>query len=264
MCSSDPSKIAHVVPDRSKPSTRDTPADLLSQLVIANHILFERGVLDAFGHISVRHPQEPDRYFLACNKAPGLITVQDIIEFDLDSNPLDADGRPVYLERFIHGEIYKARPEVVSVVHSHSPTVVPFTIIKDTPFRAVCHMAGFIGSKPPVFEIRDAVGDGSDLLIRTPSLGEALAREMGQQDLVLMRGHGATVVGHTLKQAVFRAVYTEVNARTQAVASTLGEIICLSAREADAAKLSTEGQAERAWGLWERSAAIMHNSLINA
>lgn len=264
MCSSDPSKIAHVVPDRDSPSTREGLDELLSQLVTANHILFERGVLDAFGHISVRHPNRPDRYFLARNKAPGVIVLDDIIEFDLDSNPLDADGRPVYLERFIHGETYKARPDVMAVAHSHSPTVVPFTIVKNTPFRAVCHMAGFIGAKPPVFEIRDAAGDGTDLLIRSPKLGSDMARVMGESDIVLMRGHGVTVVGHALKQVVFRAVYTEVNARTQAVASTLGEIISLTDREAQATVSSIEGQAERAWGLWERSAAMMHNSLINA
>lgn len=263
MCTSDLSKITQAVPDSNLPSARDGLGELLSQLVTANHILFERGVLDAFGHISVRHPLQPNRYFLARNKAPGLITLEDIIEFDLDSNPLDANGRPVYLERFIHGEIYKARPDVMVVVHSHSPTVVPFTIVKNTPFRAVCHMAGFIGTKPPVFEIRDAASDGTDLLIRSPKLGCDLAQVMGQHDVVLMRGHGATVVAHTLKQGVFRAVYTEVNARTQAVASTLGEIISLSEGEAEAAMLSTEGQAERAWGLWERSAAMMHNSLIN-
>src|SRR5699024_5657373 len=145
-----------------------------------------------------------------------------------------------------------------------SPTVVPFTIVKNTPFRAVCHMAGFIGVNPPVFEIRDAVGDASDLLVRTPELGVDLAKTLGKHDLVLMRGHGNTVVGDTLKQAVFRAVYTEVNARTQALASSIGEIIHLSEGEAQAAKLSTEGQAARAWGLWGRWSTILPNSLINA
>lgn len=264
MCNTNPSDIGQVVSDSDQKSARGSVGDLLADLVTANHILFERGVLDAFGHVSVRHPDHPDRFFLSRNKAPGLVTIEDIIEYDQDSNPIDAAGRSVYLERFIHGEIFRARPDVAAVVHSHSPSVVPFSIVKDTPFRAVCHMAAFIGTRPPVFEIRDSVGDASDLLVTNPDLGKDLAVSLAQHDVVLMRGHGSTVVGDTLKQAVFRAVYTEVNARTQALASSLGDIISLSEGETQTAKVSTEGQAARAWGLWERSAAILHQTLVNA
>lgn len=228
--------------------------DLLQDLVHANHILFDEGVLDAFGHVSVRHPDRPDRFLLARNMAPGLVRAEDIIEFELDGTPVDADGRKVYLERFIHGEIYRARPDVMAVVHSHSPSVVPFSAVKSTPLRPMCHMSGFIGEGAPIFEIRDVAGDATDLLIRNAPLGESLAHSLGDNNVVLMRGHGATVTGPTLKQAVYRAVYVEVNARLQADALRLGPVEYLTPGEAKTAMEMIEGQVERPWQLWKQRA----------
>lgn len=243
-------------------STYQSDSAQLPDLVTANHILYDRGVLDAFGHVSVRHEKFQNKFLLGRNKAPGLMTAQDIIEFDLEGQPLNAAGRSVYLERFIHSEIYKARPDVMAIVHSHSPSVVPFSVVKNSPFRAVCHMAGFIGTSAPVFEIRDFGGDGTDLLITNKALGEGLAKTLGSRALVLMRGHGSTVVAETLKIAVYRAVYTEVNARTQSEASRLGEITFLSEAESQATVKSIEGQVERAWGFWQKTGSATHAALI--
>ncbi|MBB3331712.1 HCOMODA/2-hydroxy-3-carboxy-muconic semialdehyde decarboxylase [Halomonas campaniensis] len=228
--------------------------DLLRDLVDANHILFNEGVLDAFGHVSIRHPENTERFLLARNMAPGLVTLDDILTFDLDGNPIDADDRPVYLERFIHGEIYRARPDVMAVVHSHSPSVVPFSAVKSTPLRPMCHMSGFLGAGAPIFEIRDTAGTATDLLIRDRSLGASLADSLGNDNVVLMRGHGATVAGPTLKQAVYRAIYVEVNARLQADALRLGPIEYLTLDEARSARETTEGQVERPWQLWKMRA----------
>ena len=228
--------------------------DLLQDLVHANHILFDEGVLDAFGHVSVRHPHRPDRFLLARNMAPGLVRAEDIIEFELDGTPVDAAGRKVYLERFIHGEIYRARPDVMAVVHSHSPSVVPFSAVKSTPLKPMCHMSGFLGEGAPIFEIRDVAGDATDLLIRNAPLGESLAHSLGDNNVVLMRGHGATVTGPTLKQAVYRAVYVEVNARLQADALRLGPVEYLTPGEAKTAMEMIEGQVERPWQLWKQRA----------
>ena len=228
---------------------------LLQDLVTANHILYDQGVLDAFGHISVRHDKHPDRFLLARNMAPALVTADDILEFDLAGNALDAAGHRVYLERFIHAAIYRARADVMSVVHSHSPSVVPFSVVKRTPFRAVCHMSGFIGTSTPNFDIAEAAGDCTDLLITNMDLGNALAKALGDRSLVLMRGHGATVVADGLKKAVYRAVYTEVNARTQAEASRLGEVTFLSEGETRATAETIETQVFRAWDFWKPKAA---------
>ena len=235
-------------------ATAAPDSDLLQDLVHANHILFDEGVLDAFGHVSVRHPDRSDRFLLARNMAPGLVRADDIIEFELDGTPVDADGRKVYLERFIHGEIYRARPDVMAVVHSHSPSVVPFSAVKSTPLRPMCHMSGFIGEGAPIFEIRDVAGDATDLLIRSAPLGESLANSLGNNNVVLMRGHGATVTGPTLKQAVYRAVYVEVNARLQADALRLGPVTYLTPGEAKTAMEMIEGQVERPWQLWKQRA----------
>jgi ribulose-5-phosphate 4-epimerase/fuculose-1-phosphate aldolase len=230
---------------------------LLEELAIANRILFAHGVVDAFGHVSARHDGRPDRFLLARNMAPGLVTVPDLLEFDLDGDPVAAGGPPVYLERFIHGEIYRARPDVHAVVHSHSPAVVPFGVAAGVPLRPVWHMSGFIGAAAPVFEIRAAAGEGSDLLIRNGPLGAALAASLGPSCVVLMRGHGATVVGASLREAVFRAVYTEINAKLQRDALALGAVTYLTAGEAEATTRSVGGQIDRAWNLW-RSQAEAH------
>lgn len=240
-----------IIADRSKPAPAADPR-LIADLVTANHILLDQGVVDAFGHVSVRHDKQADRFLLARNMAPGLVTAADILEFDLDGNPIAAQGRAVYLERFIHGEVYRARPDVNAVVHSHSPAVVPFGVAGGVSLRPVWHMSAFIGEGAPVFEIRGAAGDGSDLLIRNNALGVALARSLGPHNIVLMRGHGATIVGATLPQAVFRAVYAEINARLQAEALRLGPVNYLTKEEARAAAATTEGQLNRAWDFWRQ------------
>jgi ribulose-5-phosphate 4-epimerase/fuculose-1-phosphate aldolase len=185
--------------------------------------------------------------------APGLVTAADIMLFDLDGNAVDGDGRPVYLERFIHSEIYRARPDVGAVVHSHSPSVIPFGVVEGEPLRPVFHMAHFLPDATPIFEIR-AVDPESDLLIRNAPLGAALAEAVGSGAAVLMRGHGATVLGGDLKEVVFRAVYTEINARLQASAIQLGPVTYLSRAEAARATESVGKQITRAWDLWRLKA----------
>ena len=228
---------------------------LLVDLVNANHILFNHRVVDAFGHVSVRHDANPDRFLLARNMAPALVTENDIVEFHLDGAPVDAGGRSVYLERFIHGEIYRARPDVHSVVHSHAPEVVPFGVSKNARLKAVWHMSGFLGLDTPVFEIRDSAGASTDLLIRSNDLGEALALSLGGAGVVLMRGHGATVVGETIRQAVFRAVYTQLNAKLQFQAMQIGEVNYLSEGESRTTAEVIGTQIDRAWNLWKQEVA---------
>ncbi|HEX5863092.1 MAG TPA: class II aldolase/adducin family protein, partial [Casimicrobiaceae bacterium] len=171
------------------------PADpgLVDKLVAANRILYRQGVVDGFGHASARHDQSPDHFLLARNMAPALVRREDIVTFDLDGAALDAAGRRVYLERFIHGEIYRARPDVQAVVHSHSPNVIPFGVTKQ-PLRPVFHMSGFLAEGSALFEIRDVAGD-TDMLISNGPLGVALAAALGSRSAVLMRAHGSTVVG---------------------------------------------------------------------
>lgn len=226
----------------------------LQDLAHANHILAHQGIVDAFGHVSMRHPQYPDRFLLARNMAPALVQADDILEYDLDGNPLNGDTRRVYLERFIHGEIYRARPDVMSVVHSHSPSVVPFSVVKTAKLRPVCHMCGFLGDGPPIFEIREKFGLATDLLIRSKEMGAALAQSLGEQQVVLMRGHGSTAVGPSLKMAVYRAIYTEVNAQLLSRASALGPVEYLTAEEGIATMEVHESQIHRPWELWKAAA----------
>jgi len=226
------------------------PESLQQDLVIANRILARHKVVDAFGHVSIRHPDNPERYVLCRNMAPALVAPEDLIEFDLDSNPVNADGRAVYLERFLHGEIYKARSDVHAIVHSHALAVVPFGVVPSSGLQPLWHMSAFLPRPVPVFDIRDAAGDGTDLLIRNPALGSQLATDLAAHPVILMRGHGATVVADNLRQVVFRAVYTQVNAELQLNAQSLGEIEFLSEAEALAATIAVGGQDKRAWDLW--------------
>jgi len=226
----------------------------IQELVDANHILFDQGVVDGFGHVSVRHPTRPDRFLLARSMAPALVTEKDVLEFDLDGASVEAGGPAVYLERFIHSEIYRRRPDTNAVVHSHSPSVVPFGVVAGAKLRPMFHMCGFLGSGTPVFEIRDFAGNGSDLLISDNRLGAALAQSLGDGPAVLMRGHGSTVVGSTLRQAVFRAVYTEVGARLQTEAMRLGPVTYLTAEETVATTNTIGTQIDRAWYLWLKAA----------
>ena len=187
--------------------------NLFQDLVIAYRILAEHGIIDAYGHISFRSPDNPERFWMARSVAPELVTEADLMEFDINSEPVDARGRSAVNERFIHGEVYKARPEVMAVVHNHSPSVIPFCCT-DTPLRPIFHMSAFIGLGVPNWEIREAK-EGTDMLVRDTYLGASLARKLGRHPAALMRGHGAVVVGESLAVAVGRSVYLEQNARMQ-------------------------------------------------
>jgi ribulose-5-phosphate 4-epimerase/fuculose-1-phosphate aldolase len=237
-------------------SSQNDAADpsLVADLATANHILYDQHVVDAFGHVSARHDKRPDRFLLARNMAPALVTAADIVEFDLDGTPIDAGDRKVYLERFIHAEIYRARPNVGAVVHSHSHAVIPFGTMRSHKLQAIFHMGGFIGTQTPVFEIRECVGDGSDLLIRNSELGAALAKTLGPKSVVLMRGHGATVVGATLPEAVYRGVYLDINARLQLQTIGFGPVNYLTEAEGEATAATNAGQIGRAWEMWKAQA----------
>ena len=226
------------------------PADpaLLEKLAVANRILYDQSVVDGFGHVSVRHDKSPEHFLLSCNRAPGLVRPADILTYDLNGDLAVASDQRSYLERFIHSEIYKARPDVVSVVHSHSQSVIPFGVTGQR-LRPIFHMSGFLGSGSALFEIRDA-GGNTDLLIRDTGLGKALAQSLGQHNCVLMRGHGSTTVAPSLELAVYRAIYAEVNAKLQIQAAALGPINFLTEEEAALAAATTEGQVVRAWDLW--------------
>jgi ribulose-5-phosphate 4-epimerase/fuculose-1-phosphate aldolase len=188
---------------------------VIDDLVTANRILVRHGVLDAWGHVSVRHPGNPERYLLSRSRAAALVTADDIMEFDLDSNPVDARGRGLFLERFIHGEAYRVRPDVNAVVHSHSPAVIPFSVT-DEPLKAILHNAAFLACGCGVFDVRDA-GLTQGLLITTVRQGAALARALGGHSVALIRGHGNVVVAEDIRRATHRAIYTELNARQLAV-----------------------------------------------
>ena len=187
--------------------------EFIADLAAASRILAERGVVDAFGHVSQRHPNAPNRYFMCRAKAPALATPEDIIEYDLDSNPVNAEGRGSFLERFIHAEIFKARPDLNSVVHSHSPSVIPFGLV-DTKIEAMFHNAAFLAAGVPVFDISEKYG-ATDMLVSDGDKGETFAECLGDKDIALMRAHGSVACGSTLQLAVFRAVFTEVNSRIQ-------------------------------------------------
>jgi ribulose-5-phosphate 4-epimerase/fuculose-1-phosphate aldolase len=226
-------------------------AELIADLATASRILAAQAVVDGFGHVSMRHPASPDRYLMARSIAPALVTPNDIIEYDLDSNPCNANGRGSFLERFIHGEIYKARADIQSIVHSHSPSVVPFGLV-GVPMQAMFHNAAFIAAGVPVFDIREKFG-ATDMLVGNGEKGAALAEVMGKKDIVLMRAHGAVACGPNLQSAVFRAVYTEVNARIQHWTMALGRGAAMAALDAEEGRLAdvvNQTAGMRAWDLW--------------
>ena len=230
---------------------RMSSASLITDLAAASRILAAHGVVDSFGHVSLRHPERAGRYLMSRAVAPALVTPDDIMEYDLDSNPVNADGRSSFLERFIHGEIYKARPDIQSVVHSHSPSVIPFGLVR-VPLEAMFHNAAFIAKGVPVFDIREKFG-ATDMLVSSREKGAALASVLGSKDVVLMRAHGSVACGGTLQRAVFRAVYTEVNARIQhwTMALSSGEgMAVLNADEGRLADDVNQNAAMRAWELW--------------
>jgi len=224
---------------------------LIEDLVYANRILYDQGVVDAFGHVSARDDKDTNRFLLARSVAPALVTSSDILEFDRNGEPIDAGGRAVYLERFIHAAIYRARPDVKAIVHSHSPAVIPFGVT-GTILRPIDQMSAFLGAGAPIFEIRDAAGM-TNLLITDNKLGDALAKALGDKAVVLMRGHGSVAVGDSILQVVHRAIYTEANARLQAEAARLGPINFLTPEEAAKADAVTDSKASisRPWELWK-------------
>ena len=228
----------------------------MEDLVAASLILAQHGVLDAFGHVSIRHPADPSRCLLSRNLAPELVTSADIVEYDLDSEPVDANAPRGFLERYIHGEIYKSRPDVHSVIHTHSPSVVPFGVTK-TLMQPIYHMSGFLGRGVPIYDIRKESGRQTDILIREPIFGEQLARVLGDKPMALMRGHGNVVVAQDVKVATYRAVYTEMNARLQLQAMMAGgPIEFLSKEEAFLTEATIEGQIHRPWDLWKAKVKI--------
>jgi HCOMODA/2-hydroxy-3-carboxy-muconic semialdehyde decarboxylase len=231
-------------------------ADVIENLVAANRILVAEGVLDAYGHVSARHPDHSDRYLLSRALAPDLVTAADVIEYDLDSNSIDAQGRNSYLERFIHGEIYKVRTDVKAVIHSHSPAVIPFGIIQ-TPMQPVYHQSTFLYGGVPVWDIRDVPSpDAAGLLVRNRDLGKALAATLGDKSVALMRGHGNVVVGPDIQTAVRYAIYTEVNARLQAIALSIGGGGPINYISAEEARVRAEAPNDfgRAWEIWKKRA----------
>jgi ribulose-5-phosphate 4-epimerase/fuculose-1-phosphate aldolase len=229
------------------PDYADLDRAVAVDLVVANHILAKNGVLDSFGHVSVRDPRNPERYLQMQAIAPRDVTLGDLIAFDLDSHALNARGRPVYRERFIHGQIYKMRPDVNAVVHSHSPTVIPFSVT-EKPLRAIFHNGHFLGQTTPVWEIRDHAGEQNNMLVLTNELGRSLAQALGSGSVVLMRGHGNAVAGPDLKTTVFRAIYTEINAKLQIQAVMLGGPITFL-NEYEAAK---KQNVDRPWDTWRK------------
>jgi ribulose-5-phosphate 4-epimerase/fuculose-1-phosphate aldolase len=235
---------------RANAQSAGADAALLDDLVAANHILYDQGVVDGFGHVSVRDPKDANHFFMARSMAPGLVTRADIQTIDLQSNVVGDDKRPAYLERFIHSGIYKARADVKAIVHSHSPAVIPFGVT-DAGLRPIYHMSSFLGGTVPVFDIHTAAGD-TDMLVRNPKLGDALAEALGNHPVALMRGHGSVAVGESLLEVVFRAVYTETNARLQSEAMKLGAVRFLSPGEAELAMKTNKSIQPRAWELWKR------------
>ena len=242
--------LAQAAPATAGPAT---PL-LIEDLVAASRILADQGVLDGYGHVSVRHDRDPSRYLMSRSLAPALVTAADIMEWDLDSTAVDPRGRTGFIERFIHGEIYKARPDVQAVVHNHSPSVIPFGVTT-VPLQPLYHMSAFLGGGAPVFDIKRAAGESTDMLVRTPALGRALAQTLGARPVALMRGHGAVVVGASVRVAVFRSVYTEMNARLQAQAMALGgPVTYLDQEEARKAETNVGGTIDRPWELWKQKA----------
>jgi ribulose-5-phosphate 4-epimerase/fuculose-1-phosphate aldolase len=230
-------------------------ADVLRDLVTANRILAHEGVVDAYGHISVRHPERPDRFFLSASRSPELVTLEDIIEYDLDCNPIDQRGRAQYTERPIHGAIYRKRPDVTSVVHNHANEVIPFTVVQGARLKPLLHVAAGIGTEIPVWDIRHRFGD-TNLLVTNLAQGEDLAEKLGSNAVALMRGHGAAVAGISIQKAVHISVYLMVNAQLQSAAMRMGgDIVFLSDGEIAEMQQTQAGHA-RAWEYWARRAGL--------
>src|SRR5258708_1739072 len=243
---------SHAQTPAAPPSASD--ATVTEDIVIGSRVLAEFGVLDGFGHVSARDPNNPNHFLMSRSLAPALVTADDIMAFDLDGNAVDPRGRSVFLERFIHSEIYKARPDVMSVVHTHSPGVIPFSVTQ-VPLRPIYHNAAFLAAGTPVWDIRKAFGE-TDMLVRDGARGKSLAEALGDKPVVLMRGHGDVTVGPSVKMAVFRAYYTDVHARLQSQAVFLGsEGNYLTPGEGAKAGAVKFAVLDRIWGLWKMRVA---------
>jgi len=223
---------------------------IIEDLVIASRVCVEHGVIDAYGHVSVRSETNPQRYYMSRAIAPEMITESDIMEFDLDSVPVVPNGPPGYNERFIHGEIYKARPDVNSIVHNHSHSVIPFSCTT-CQLKPIFHMAAFIGLGVPNWDIADAQ-KGTDLLVRNNVLGKSLAEKLGKHPAVLMRGHGSVVVGEKIQTAVGRTVYLDHNAKMQFQAMMMaGQDVMYMANDEVMANVAWQ-EYYRSWDLWKK------------
>jgi ribulose-5-phosphate 4-epimerase/fuculose-1-phosphate aldolase len=227
----------------------------IRDLVIANRILARENVLDAYGHVSMRHPSNPERYFLSCSRSPELVETADIVEFDFNGQAVTGDTRTPYIERFIHGSVYEARPEIHAVVHSHAEDLLPFGVT-NVPLKPVIHNASRMGSHVPVWDIRDTFGD-TNLLVANVEQGRDLARALAGASVVLMRGHGFTVAGRSLLEVVALSVYLPKNARVLLNAMRLGEVKTLSAGEIELIQSGpTPHDWKRAWEYWSRRAGF--------
>ena len=200
------------------------------QLVAANRILAREQVVDAFGHVSLRHPEYPHHYILSRSRAPELVELSDLMEFELDGEPIDRQGRTPYGERFIHGAVMEARPEINAVVHNHAYDVLPFAIT-NTPIKPLIHTAAVIGEYIPTWDIRDKFGDATDMLVRNMEQGRDLTAALDENTCILMRGHGAVIAGKTIKEAVVTSIYLMINARIQTVSMAMGNPVYLSPSE---------------------------------
>jgi ribulose-5-phosphate 4-epimerase/fuculose-1-phosphate aldolase len=229
-------------------------SDLIEELVTANRILASQGIVDSFGHVSVRHPNNPKRYLLSRARAPERVEAADIMEFTLEGDPVDAKGRKPYLERFIHGAAYEMRPDVMSVIHNHSPGTIPFGITGHK-MRPVMHMCATIGYEVPIWDQHDKFGD-TNLLVESMAMGRDLAKKLGKGRTALMRGHGAIVVGPALRATVYTAVYLELNARLQMQAEAITRKVRFLTRgeQKKVADTTSEANINRAWENWCRKA----------
>ncbi|MCP4561864.1 MAG: class II aldolase/adducin family protein [Bosea sp.] len=234
----------------AEPSHRGILEDVLDDLVVSNRILAREGVLDGFGHVSARHPSEPGRYFISRSRSPALVERADLVELDLDDRPVRDTGAKLYAERVIHGAIYRARPDVMSVCHHHAPAVVAFCIA-GLDIVPVCHLGAVIGQRVPVWDSRDDFGD-TDLLVRTVDQAESLAAALADNWVVTMRRHGATVVGRSVRELTFRAVHLRLNAELQFRASTIAPLSPLTSGEIELSSRVnlSEDVIGRIWEYW--------------
>lgn len=249
--------LSALAPARAQTAAAPVPATdaaVIEDIAIGSRVLADFGVVDGFGHVSARDPKNPNHFLMSRSLAPALVTADDIMEFDLDGNAVDARGRSVFLERFIHSEIYKARPDVMAVVHTHSPGVIPFTVTQ-VPLRPMFHNAAFLAAGAPVWDIRKDFGE-TDMLVRDSVRGKSLTLALGDKPVLLMRGHGDVTVGPSVRMAVFRAYYTDVNAKLQSQAIALGgDINFLTPGEGAKADAVNFAVLDRIWNLWKMRVA---------